>query len=183
MSNPNQPSQPHLHIFNAIRTATPNDGHDFHHFPLLPPEIRQEIWLHALQRPRIIAIRFSYLIIPNYCEIPTYREKQEPYFVGANRSWLFNDLLRVGHEARRAALKFYRVRIPCTTQPGFLYFNPEYDFINFECTGLHSCWMYVHKVLALIHFIHDLKFTYGPHQVGLLNLAIAKQFPGPCASR
>lgn len=53
------------------------------------------------------------------------------------------------------ALKFHRVRIPCTAQPGFLYFNPEYDFINFECNSRHGRWMYARKVIGLVHFIHD----------------------------
>lgn len=153
MSNPSQPSQPRLHIFNAIHTATPNDGND-----------------HALQRPRIITISLRYLPAQ-------WNEAQVPYFVGADRYWLFNELLRVSREARMVALKFYRVRIPCTAQPGFLYFNPEHDFINFEYSSRHRRWMYARKVIGLIHFIHDLKFTYDPRQVGLLKLDIATGSP------
>ncbi|KAK4696812.1 hypothetical protein P7C71_g1171, partial [Lecanoromycetidae sp. Uapishka_2] len=48
-------SQPHLQIVNPSQ-STQSEGSSFSPFPLLPKELRLNIWRHALQRHRIIQI-------------------------------------------------------------------------------------------------------------------------------
>ncbi|KAA8644130.1 2EXR domain-containing protein [Aspergillus tanneri] len=58
MTFSNAASQPHLQIFNHLR-ASWNENSMFPAFPLLPPEIRSEIWRYALKRERLIKIYFQ----------------------------------------------------------------------------------------------------------------------------
>ncbi|KAJ5127777.1 hypothetical protein N7448_008556 [Penicillium atrosanguineum] len=44
------------------------------------------------------------------------------------------------------------------------YFNPEYDVLKFSLRNASTD--------AGIHLLYDLKYTYDPHRVGVLNLAV-----------
>jgi hypothetical protein len=92
---------------------------------------------------------------------------------------VISKFLRITQESRRVALKFYHVHLPCQlttdpgdclccrftgSKPGILYFNREYDFLRFKTP--------MPADFSLIDFLYDLKNTYAPCHVGLLNLAI-----------
>ena len=89
---------------------------------------------------------------------------------------MLSKLLRVSRESREAALRFYRVHVPCRFTlgapgeccelvPGLFYFNPSYDFLHVQ-----AGWLAKHTVIDV--FFYDLKNTYDPRGVGLLNLAL-----------
>lgn len=156
-------SQPHLQIYAG--PTTPDEGRSFTLFPQLPIEIRLKIWRQLLERPRIVKV----YIYGQFGDKTYYR-----VFVDERR--VHNKLLRVNTESRNAALRFYRVHIPCTftkegiesdpstPQKGYLYFNPEYDFLHAVSRHVFDC--------VLVNFLCDLKTTYDPRHVGLLNLAL-----------
>lgn len=167
MHTPNLSSQPHLRMFNC--TQTTNEESVFSLFPLLPPEIRLEIWLHSLQRPRIIKVYFEHHIgEPAEVETPPRSRAIVQGYQALSK------LLRVNRESRRAALSFYRVHIPCrlkegSTEEGMMrlgtfYFNPEYDFLWIN-SGFSA-------KETLIGFLYHLKNTYDPRHAGLLKLAV-----------
>jgi 2EXR family len=95
--------------------------------------------------------------------------------------------MRVNQEARTEALRFYRVKIPCRlmcdphdsgqqtvamerSKPGFLYFNPESDFLHLDNNNALRASDDSVIDHSLIDFIHKLKNKYDPKRVGLLNL-------------
>jgi hypothetical protein len=143
----NMSSKPHLQIFNASRTTYCKEL-NFHHFPLLPKELRMKIWRHPLQRQRIIKVRLiaEKLFHPEQAttqetESTTPNRKVERYRAYVNGWQTLSKFMRANREAREAALEFYRVHLPCrlsyeetvieSVPPnGILYFNPEYDFLH-----------------------------------------------------
>ncbi|KAK0653107.1 hypothetical protein B0T16DRAFT_490830 [Cercophora newfieldiana] len=152
----------------------------FHHFPLLPTELRLKIWKLSLQRRRIIRINIHlYEYQPDVKEVDKPNENDKHFPVVAGYQSL-SKLLRVNRESRQAAQEFYRVHFPCrflladkdfsdgplteTTRPGTFYFNPEHDFLLISSS--HPAGP------TLLDFIHRLKTVYDPRRVGLLNLAV-----------
>ena len=156
-----------------------NDGPQFMPFSQLPSELRLEVWKHFLRRHRLINIRVgsakhsqrlehpelesTYSItntLGNTISAANYRLHVDP---GHRRTSLF----WVNHEARQAALKFYRIRIPCDIETCeekrlLLYLNPEFDFLQIFPDIVPN---------NLVHFIYDLK-AYDPLGVGVVNLGI-----------
>ncbi|KAI9035502.1 2EXR domain-containing protein [Aspergillus affinis] len=147
MTSSNPASQPHLQIFNYLRTSG-NENSTFPSFSLLPPEIRSQIWCHALKRERLIKIYFQkdYHFTP---QRPKPDGEMPRYQIMVDRRKALSTLLRVNQESRQTALQFYRVKILCkfsyapedeyvyeairksvNAKPGVLYFNPEYDFLE-----------------------------------------------------
>ncbi|PLB50323.1 hypothetical protein P170DRAFT_435525 [Aspergillus steynii IBT 23096] len=180
MTPPNPASQPHLQIFNHLRAS--GNENSFTCFSLLPPEIRSQIWGHALKRERLIKIYFQ----KNYSfseERPKPDGEIPRYQIMIDGRKTVSKLLRVNQESRQAALRFYRVKIPCKispvpdddyvyealglatkAQPGVLYYNPEWDFLEIASES----W----RADDLFDLAYHLKKTYDPRHVGLLNLAI-----------
>ncbi len=84
-------------------------------------------------------------------------------------------LLQVNTESRKAALSFYRVRIPCSIWKmgskvssrisGIIYFNPEYDVLSVRLRSQDT----------LPEFLYRLKTIYDPRHVGLLHLALGPE--------
>jgi hypothetical protein len=148
----------------------------FHPFPRLPLEIRSIIWQNACQRERIVTITLT-----TTKTVATLGERSDFYVaVDANDNLqLPSELCIVNREAREAAIKFYRVRIPCTfisgiretpptcqrQKPGTIQLNPEYDILDIHHGDKEpACFV--------MEFLHDLKVTYDPKRVGALNLAV-----------
>jgi hypothetical protein len=171
-------SQPHLQIFNYIQTPCDEES-KFHRFPQLPLEIRQMIWLYSLQRERIIRLYLEEFIdLPSTQEAEDATNKSARYCVSVNGYQVLSKLLRLNRESRDVALRFYRVHFPCilrrgplsneTRRRGFLYFNPENDFLYIRAE--HNSKPL--RQMTLPDFLYRLKIIYDPKQIGLLNLAI-----------
>ncbi|KAH7319767.1 hypothetical protein B0I35DRAFT_478087 [Stachybotrys elegans] len=153
-------------IFNSTRKSTA----EFHLFPQLPAEVRQLIWTAALQPSRrIISVTLEktdgYIRDPNDDGAKGYRTVMRV-------DQGFSKLLRVNREARRLALRFYRLHVPgCFRHPGpvhkpmVVYVNPERDVIQIEWACLAE---------VLIRFLLDLK-RLDPRGIGLVNLAWSKR--------
>ena len=136
-------SLPHLQIFTSDH-ATSNRESCFCLFSQLPKEVRLKIWRHSLQRQRIIHVRLNgptEQTAAQAAETGSSTHKSECYRGAIVDGYqVLSKLLRVNSESREAALGFYRVHLPCilkrgsifeeTKAPGFLYFNPEYDFLH-----------------------------------------------------
>ncbi|KAH8171431.1 hypothetical protein LIA77_08198 [Sarocladium implicatum] len=154
------PSLLRQQIFNPERTRAPGDAH-FHKFPLLPKEIRLQVWERALGTPnRIIAVH------PPRDGVP---DKVAASRVHGRR--INSRLLRVCKEARSVVQAFYRVHLPCTMQredgecseDQVFYFNPEHDVLNFDLISVG---------LGFAHFLHRL-VQLDPRGVGLCRIALA----------
>ncbi|KAI1636978.1 hypothetical protein F4809DRAFT_606414 [Biscogniauxia mediterranea] len=145
-------------------------------FPQLPTELRLKIWQLSLERQRLIKVHLISrsimdLLIAHRNEEPDSHGKNSPYCAIVDGKPMRSKLMRVNTEARRQALAFYRVHIPCrfgngfsmeeATAPGTLYFNPEHDFLHVS-----------QQTNELVRFVYDLRTIYDPRHVGLLNLAI-----------
>ncbi|KAL9627972.1 MAG: hypothetical protein Q9164_007432 [Protoblastenia rupestris] len=169
-------SQLHLQIFISGQT-THDEESSFSFFPLLPNELRLNIWRHALQRQRIINLHIksrTEQTASQAAEITEFAGKRERYCAVVDGCQVLSRFLRVNRESREEALKFYRVHLPCsftnaavgegTTNPGTLHFNPEYDFLQ-----ISPDWPMKD---TLLDFLYHLKTTHDPHHVGLLNLAV-----------
>ncbi|GAB1316976.1 2EXR domain-containing protein [Madurella fahalii] len=158
------------------------DGHlSFRLFPKLPTELRVRIWELSLERHRLLELNIE----PQHDseEVPLYSARNALNNVISGRNYsvtvkglaIYSKLLRVNREARRAALRFYRVHIPCYFQtseekrfhypgtiPGTLYCNPEYDFLQLNTGGIAEH--------TLVDFLHDFRAKDRRH-VGVVNLA------------
>ncbi|RAL17553.1 2EXR domain-containing protein [Aspergillus homomorphus CBS 101889] len=160
--------QPQLQIYNYIASDT--EELTFQPFPLLPTELRLKIWQYSLQRPRLIQIGLMPATDTDAPDEPPAKS----YRVVVSSTSSLSKLLRVNCEAREAALRFYRVHIPCDfrahddhTPPkagGAFHFNPEYDILQ-----LHARYPVKATLLA---FLDDVKNTYDRRGVGLLKLAL-----------
>jgi hypothetical protein len=169
-------SQPHFQIFEGA--ASTNEGNRvFTLFPLLPKELRLQIWRHSLQRNRIIHVQLL-----GEAEGALPAEPSKTYVAVVSGCGVLSKLLRVNSESRHETLKFYRVHFPCYHSrgpfwnwqsglsdrrmwtPGTFFFNPEYDFLRLGSGFLAQD--------TLLPFLHDLKFLLDPRGIGLLNLAL-----------
>jgi hypothetical protein len=87
-----------------------------------------------------------------------------------------DNLLCVNREARKVALRFYRVQLPCylETTVGFsrskivstFYFNPEHDILHVRARCPLDC--------TLVAFLHDLR-AHDSKDVGVLSLALGSE--------
>ncbi|TGJ81452.1 hypothetical protein E0Z10_g7324 [Xylaria hypoxylon] len=119
-----------------------NEDHVFPQFVLLPWELRNQVWKYALQKRRMIRVSLKERQPDDITEQESRDIKYGRCSLFINGSQLFGKLLRVNSEARKAALEFYRVQLPCVlTHPGsndtrvrigMFSFNPEYDILWFE---------------------------------------------------
>lgn len=182
----------HLQIFDggAEQANYAARHQSFALFPQLPEDLRLQIWRTSLQRERMIRICVHPIV--QYADsdspdghtprTPVYRTTGYRAAVRGPRS--LSKLLRVSREARRAALAFFRVRIPCTftraspekplsrvsaAAPGLdgpltFPFNPEYDVLHLSASAWPD------------HFItHDFLLDLpglDPRGIGLRNLAL-----------
>lgn len=182
------PPPQHLRIINRAILRANDDSH-FGLFPNLSTELRLHIWRYSLiEKQRLLQVQVQHPAHSDNSDsdpahdVSPYSIKNafdklissQNYSVTVKGHHLFSKLLRVNREARQAALEFYRVHLPCNIQstntclgptPSILYFNPEHDFIHLT-RGRNG------DPQSFVDFIHDLK-AYDPHNVGLLNLALA----------
>jgi hypothetical protein len=168
-------SPPHQQPFIPDQVQT--DRSNFHCFPLLPKELRQQIWESALQRSRIIHLHLKDpSIVPapmtDAAEMSRLASNGERFWATADGHQTLSKMFRVNREAREAALSFYRVRFPCWLRtvaggmkPGILYFNPEHDFLR-----ITPEWSVKN---TLFNFLRLLKTTYDPRHIGLRNLVVS----------
>ncbi|KAJ3549495.1 hypothetical protein NM208_g473 [Fusarium decemcellulare] len=129
----------------------------FPQFPRLPREIRLMIWELSLHRKRILHVDLTLL-----------RPLPEPW-KWAPILWqqnMISKFFRVNSESRYAALRFYRVHLPCEYQcngrvekNATFYFNPELDII--QITGWKMFGWFAHSL-----WVND------PRHVGLINLKL-----------
>ncbi len=171
-------SQPHLQPINIdAHQYTHHEESTFHLFATLPKELRAKIWRYALRRQRIIRIHINHRrgkTASEAGENPDSVGNGELYFTVVNGNQLLSKFLRVNKESREEVLRFHRVHLPCrftggTTKEasaghGTFHFNPEWDVLHTTAEWPAQD--------TLIAFIHRLKTTHDPRQVGLLNLAI-----------
>ncbi|KAH7383027.1 hypothetical protein BKA64DRAFT_647165 [Cadophora sp. MPI-SDFR-AT-0126] len=159
------------HILRAVRSDLTTTGASmtrsfhrdliqFHHFPLLPTELRFKIWKMASRQPRILALQ----IIPKLdasgkpCTWPlspgevTARQKYVPSIHPKSR---IPTLLRVNRESRKECMKYYEQRyhtgysfsLSCTDDYSAAYYiNPGYDVLlipGFGDDAEDSAWLFV----------------------------------------
>jgi hypothetical protein len=178
----------HLRLFNPQHGV--EDTPTFHAFVQLPAELRLKIWQHAVARPRFINVGLTGLTAAGLEAAKLSMESYQQWLEDGDRSYTIliegyrttSRFLRVNREARKAALEFYRVRIPCTlcekvndsldtellpsSRPDTFLFNPEYDTLRLHC--------YEPARGSFAAFFHDLKATHDPRGVGLLNVALSR---------
>ncbi len=70
----------------------------------------------------------------------------------------YSPLLWVSHEARQAALSFYRVQLSFfgLQRDQVLYMNPEYDVVSVQPRWEHGCTAFNQHIL-LADFLHDTR--------------------------
>jgi hypothetical protein len=191
----NMPQKPPLPIFNQSQ-AIHNNESNFPLFPLLPKELRLNIWQHSLRRNRIIKVFLqAEKLFDNIQQHTTQTtdsiastSKTERYRAYVNGYQTISKLFRVNSEAREVASSFYRVPIPCWLKLGETYagfptetvpgpyagFASERTgtlYFNPEYDFLHiSPEIWVKD--TLVDFLYHLRTIYDLHHVGLLNLAV-----------
>ncbi|MCJ1404407.1 hypothetical protein MMC11_007632 [Xylographa trunciseda] len=148
-------------------------------FPRLPAELRISIWIHVLQRHRLIRLVVTDETHQSPCEDileqGVRRNVLGNVISGKNYKFqitthhLLTPLLRVNRESRQVSMQFYRVHIPYDSSNGErqCYLNPEFDFIHIHPDGPSE---------VLADFIHDFK-AYDPIGVGILNLGFGSGRP------
>lgn len=157
------------------------DERSFHHFARLPQEIRLYIWELALPCERFIKLRLGGPSpsgsLPHQAlaaaEAENGDERRDRIIVYGRK--IVPKLLHVCRESKSAALKFYRIRIPCgyisnshgdeRAEPegsDMLYFNPEFDILKIRPSRRRE---------SLVDFLCLLR-DRDPKGIGLLNLAI-----------
>ncbi|KAI0971079.1 hypothetical protein F4678DRAFT_433670 [Xylaria arbuscula] len=147
-----------------------DEDYSFPQFALLPWELRNQVWRSFLQKRRFIRVALSDTQPVGFSEQESSDIKYGPCYLIVNGFQLLSKLLRVNSEARKAALEFYRVRLPSVltmhlalnegTQIGAFPFNPEHDVLWFE--DAHS----------LPDFLSTIA-TYDSRRIGLCNLAVS----------
>lgn len=160
----------------------------FQFFPLLPKELRLQIWEDVVPQERMIRISLQphegrrydlaaaepRYLRRNHLKNPISGERYRAVVYGR---YINSKFLRVNSEARNVALGFYRVHFPVYmtgpthTQRSTLYFNPEHDFLHI--------WADAPVKETLVDFLWDLK-AYDPKSVGLRKLGI--DLDGFCAN-
>ncbi|KAI9146968.1 hypothetical protein HJFPF1_12997 [Paramyrothecium foliicola] len=164
----------HLQMFKLPPAPAPCDT--FHHFSNLPPELRNKIWWHAMQRQRMIKVcvrppELVHAVVRTRLESMPANQDTRKYGLTVGGLQTMSKMFRINQESREAALSFYRVRISCWLaqeagygglgEPGTLYFNPE-----------HDCLQFIQNHGPIHEFWYDLRTTYDPHHIGLLSLGI-----------
>lgn len=161
-------SERHLRVYN--RKQEPTETY-FPQFTRLPLDLRLCIWEYALPKERFLQVR---LIVEQRAKRVAPSESgqaDDDYQVTLEGRKFISKFLHVCQEARRVALKFYRVRMPCryqhgdTTKNGTLYFNPEDDIVKLSVSSRRKDYS------PTIQFFKDLR-SADPHGVGLQNLAM-----------
>lgn len=162
----------------------------FHPFPRLPKELRLQVWEDALPQERMLRVSLTphkgrrydrAAAEPRYAHRnplgnPVSGERYRAVVHGGRRP-VHSKLLRVNREARAAAQRFYRVRIPVYlagpthTARSVLYFNPEHDMLHI--------WADAPVRDTLLDFLWDLR-AYDPRGVGLRRLGV--DLDGFCAN-
>ncbi|KAK3306715.1 uncharacterized protein B0T15DRAFT_492244 [Chaetomium strumarium] len=175
-------------------------------FSRLPIELRLHIWLLGLQQHRMIELDIHSPANENATTYPG-DASQSRYYTRRNslgnivsgRGYalrlsggtshypvsLVSPLLSVNHEARRAALSFYHVRLPfpgphMTKEGRILYLNAEYDVI---CVGPRQPdffpddyeGYYPRVATVLVDFLHDVK-AHDPKGQGVAHLALRSDY-------
>ncbi|VUC37433.1 unnamed protein product [Clonostachys rosea] len=159
-----------MQIFKPASSG-PRDG--FQLFRVLPAEIRLAVWNQALSNRRVINVLVRGRVLMDGF-IDSERpgsHSNEKYGVVVDGYQTVSKVFRICRESRKVALEFYRVRLPCwlhkdtwlnndPLKQGFLYFNPDIDFLSISNDSGH-----------VAEFLHDLRVIHDPENVGLLNLA------------
>jgi hypothetical protein len=146
---------------------------------MLTVELRLQIWEYAIQHNRLLKIDIE---VPSAAsEVPTYSSTNAlnkvksgiEYTVTLKSFSCHNKLMQVNREARKVALRFYRVQFPCyigatggSREPiaqSTFYFNPEHDIIQVKAQ--------LPLERTFIPLLHDLR-ALDPKDVGLLRLAL-----------
>ncbi|PKS08155.1 hypothetical protein jhhlp_005431 [Lomentospora prolificans] len=174
------PPPPHLQIINPSYYR-PEDV-SFTSFPRLPADLRIAIWHASLERHRLLEVEIAPPPEDKRTQSGSGRRPYQTknalgkpvsgrdYEIIVHGLQIHSKLLRVTREARRAALSFYRVHLPCSFQrypdeyerkvEAMLYFNPELDFLDLKGQ--------VSDVVAFSHDVH----ANDPRNVGLVNVAL-----------
>ncbi|KAI1325330.1 hypothetical protein F5Y16DRAFT_378135, partial [Xylariaceae sp. FL0255] len=155
----------HIKLLNP----TYEESFSFPPFSRLPPELRQEVWRHSLQHPRLISVR----IISNQEEmefVATTNAGIKSYDIQIIAPQMISKLFRANREARAIASRFYRIKLPCwfkknfqKSQPlqrGMLHLNPEYDIL---CIS--------RDMYCFVDLLHQIR-SRDPLNIGLLNIAL-----------
>ncbi|KAK8113364.1 hypothetical protein PG984_013890 [Apiospora sp. TS-2023a] len=168
---------PHLQIFTPESSATVSCP-EFVLFSLLPTELRQKIWQHSVQRPRILRLKLTSHEFMNLFLSVEGKERSEangaPCAIWAGTNGLFSKLLRVNRDARDAALSFYKAHLSCRlakdgekldlgSVEGALYINPDFDFIQLTGDMDNNA----------APFLHHFKTVVDPSRRGVRNLALS----------
>ncbi|KAI1261160.1 hypothetical protein F5Y18DRAFT_210946 [Xylariaceae sp. FL1019] len=152
-----------------------DDVFEFPQFVRLPWELRNQIWVSALQTRRLIQAELG--VHPPDTDSSLVKGQEvvshgDVYLVVTGFQ-LLPALLRVNSESRIAAFDFYRMRVPCLLKhprkrysdvtPGILFLNPEHDilWLHDEQEGAETI---AHIVRTIVQ--HD------PLGVGLCNMAV-----------
>jgi hypothetical protein len=155
---------PHLQILTAGES---DETALFTPFLRLSAELRLQIWELSMQRHRLFEVTFTDEASPSSSSqdlpiaVTSTKDIKKPPHTPIFHAWtnLHHPLLHTNHEARTAALRFYRVHIPCrvplplpstATIPSTLYFSPEWDFLFFdvESDDIHAFEVSTLAVLA-----------------------------------
>ena len=160
-------NEPHLEVYNP-KPRVPETH--FPQFTRLPLDVRLCIWDYALPKERFVRARLSVEKCAKREAPDDSGQASESYQVTLEGRKLISKFLHVCQEARAAALRFYRVRMPCryehvgNAKDGTFYFNPEHDILKLSVNGRKD---YSHT----IQFFKNLQ-SADPKGVGLQNLAI-----------
>ncbi|OIW26874.1 hypothetical protein CONLIGDRAFT_683823 [Coniochaeta ligniaria NRRL 30616] len=155
-------------------------------FQRLPAEIRLKIWCHALQQRRHIRLNSKWCeTVPRLKWHPFCFHLKNPlgkyvtgqaYSIlpGVGEAWdsrrLPSGLMAVNMEARQAALDFYYLQIPATTDTmyypdGTVYFSPKI-YLNPDWDHVH---LLPHRESDFLDFIYDTR-AYDPKGVGIKHM-------------
>ncbi|KAH7372233.1 hypothetical protein BKA66DRAFT_468449 [Pyrenochaeta sp. MPI-SDFR-AT-0127] len=167
----------HLHFINPILRHDSEQSFEF--FQMLTIELRLSIWEYAVQQNRLLKVDIepsnTAADAPAYSTTNKFNKvvSGSAYTITVQGFHCHSNLLRVNREARKVALRFYRVQIPCYLQMcgvpprpkkiSMLYFNPEHDILHVRA----QCPL----EYTLIAFLHDLR-AHDPKDVGLQSVAL-----------
>lgn len=165
----------HQPLLNDILAETPS-GREFKYFPELPLDIRLIVWRRILRAyDRIITIT---IVDDGSCLDSSLKYSRKnalgnivsggDYVAMVATTHQPSVLLRTSQEARQAALKVFRVRMPCyyktaiATRLSCVYLSPDLDILHLK----------VHDAkINFADFLHDVK-AHDPQGVGVSRLAI-----------
>lgn len=169
-----------LQFINPVR----NGVGTFTNFSKLPFELRSMIWEQSLCHERLIKVDLrAGKTVEDLCgedaKGPLEKKarcrhncnlRKKDFFIVLRSRHEISKLFRACSESRQAALRFYRVQIPCyykqrghSPTEGTFYFHPELDTL--------------HIVGSLMYFamFADRLWRHDPRRAGLLNLALTGQ--------